>query len=75
VDSNPSRGGWLQINFLRELTPIGQYNAFVGDVGIVEAGGNGKWQCKQLGWRIHSFGKSQLIWRRIRVPTSSKCGS
>lgn len=36
-------GGWLQINFFRQLELIGQFNGLVVGAGLVEAGGNGSW--------------------------------
>ena len=39
-------GGFLQITFLKKLTPIGQFNAVAGGIGVFEVGGNGKWHKK-----------------------------
>lgn len=38
-------GGILQVNwFIENGTPVGQFNGAAGGVGLVEAGGSGKWQ-------------------------------
>lgn len=40
-------GGILQINwFIENGTPVGQFNGAAGGIGVVEAGGSGKWQRK-----------------------------
>lgn len=40
-------GGILQVNwFIANGTPVGQYNGAAGGVGLVEAGGAGKWARK-----------------------------
>ncbi len=38
-------GGVLQVNwFISNGTPVGQFNGAAGGVGLVEAGGSGKWE-------------------------------
>lgn len=44
VQTTSIYGGWLQINFFRELELIGQFNGLAVGIGIVEAGGNGHWR-------------------------------
>jgi hypothetical protein len=39
-------GGIFQINFFHGSTPIGQFNAVAGGIGVFECGGNGKWHGK-----------------------------
>lgn len=46
VQGISSGGGILQINFFRDLVPMGQFNGVVKGVGLFEAGGNGKWEKK-----------------------------
>lgn len=42
-----SGGGILQINWFNASgTPVGQFNGAAGGIGLVEAGGSGKWQEK-----------------------------
>jgi hypothetical protein len=40
-------GGILQINWFNASgTPVGQFNGVAGGIGLLEAGGEGKWQRK-----------------------------
>ncbi len=39
-------GGFLQINWLAGVLPVGQFNGVVGGAGIAEAGGDGVWKRK-----------------------------
>ncbi len=39
-------GGLFQITFFNGLSPIGQFNAVSGGIGVFEVGGNGKWKKK-----------------------------
>ena len=36
--------GILQINWFADGTPVGQFNGLAGGIGLLEAGGEGKWQ-------------------------------
>jgi len=38
-------GGFLQVNwFISNATPVGQFNGAMGGLGLLEAGGPGKWK-------------------------------
>jgi hypothetical protein len=41
-----SGGGILQINWLAGQTPVGQFNGAAGGIGVLEAGGDGRWTHK-----------------------------
>jgi hypothetical protein len=39
-------GGYMQITWLKEWTPIGQFHGVVAGLGFFECGGNGTWRTK-----------------------------
>jgi hypothetical protein len=47
VQGAASGAGFLQLNWFNESgLPVGQFNAVSGGIGLVEAGGSGRWQSK-----------------------------